>query len=467
MVPHFFRCLLTRVNKSLLRIPRKGRIRFCLALLIAVTGFKITGALRASSCGLPAARPAEITDVVSGNDTKKGSAFDCNAKLSPFTQCQLRLTFDRDTFKLKGDSVAVCYSLDTALQKFINRLLKQYRPRYGAAVVMDPQSGRVLAMVSYRHDSVPDIGERLFLRNVFPAASIYKTITAAAAIETGGYTAETIVPVAGRNHTLYRFQIKKEIKPWSEITVKDAYAYSINPAFARIGMYVVGKETFGEYNRRFGFNTTIPFELATDSSIVIAPDDTSYAMAEVASGFNTKTRLSPLHGALIAAAVSEEGRMPAPHIVDSICRVSDGRCLYRMKPSVWKTPIGSAAACELQTMMNRVVEVGTCRKSFRVVRGCAWCADLEYGGKTGSLDVDSLGKVDWFIGFAVNRNVPDQRLAVAIVTVHGRFWTVHSSFIGAEIFRKSFCPAPREHLAKMRGGRIPSVSAPVVGKPKG
>ena len=457
MIHRVFNRFLTLFKDILLRIPRRGRIRFFLAIIIAFAGYKIAGALLASS-GAPR------TDIVSGKGTK---ALDFKAAAGFLAQCQPKLTCDRDTFKMGGDSVIVYYSLDTALQNFIGRMLKQYRPRYGAVVVMNPRSGRILALVSYRHDSVPDIGDRLFLRNIFPAASIYKTITAAAAIETARYSAQTKVPVAGRSHTLYRYQIRKTIKPWNELPLEDAYAYSINSAFARIGMYDIGKKNLETYSQRFGFNTAIPFDLAADSSKVTVPDDTSYAMAEFASGFNTKTKLSPIHGALIASAVSEGGRMPCPHIVDSICRIDDKRSLYRPKPVVWKTPIGSMAACELQTMMNRVVEIGTCRKSFRILQSCGWSAGIEYGGKTGSLDVDSLGKIDWFIGFAASSDVPDRRLAVAIITVHGRQWTVHSSYIGAEIFRKSLRPTPHRQPAKERGGRAPSASAPAINKPKG
>ena len=57
------------------------------------------------------------------------------------------------------------------------------------------------------------------------------------------------------------------------------------------------------------------------------------------------------------------------------------------------------------------------------------------GGKTGSLNKDSIGRVDWFVGFARNPSDPDQQIAVAVLTVHGVYWTVHSSFIAAEFFR--------------------------------
>jgi len=60
--------------------------------------------------------------------------------------------------------------------------------------------------------------------------------------------------------------------------------------------------------------------------------------------------------------------------------------------------------------------------------------------KTGSIEADTLGKVDWFIGYARRIDGLSPGLAVAIVTTHGAFWTVHSSYIASEVFRKFFRP---------------------------
>ena len=235
MTHRVFNRLFTLLKNILLRFPRKGRIRFLLAAIIAFTGYKIAGALLT---------PAE--NRLYSEKSVPAPGFETAASF--LSRFQPRLTGDRDTFTDGGRVAVACYSLDTALQKDISRMLKQYRPKYGAVVVMNSESGRVLALVSYRHDSMPVIGERLFLRTIFPAASIFKTITAAAALEKARYSARTTVPVAGRGHTLYKYQIKKNISPWNELTFEDAFAYSINPVFARIGMYDIRKKTFDMYS---------------------------------------------------------------------------------------------------------------------------------------------------------------------------------------------------------------------------
>lgn len=433
-------------------IPRRGRIRILLLCIIAATGYKLAAALLGSS-GDTVSSKGTVAESADTNPGKKAAAVGIGDTLDSETVAALlaksppRLNFDKDTCRIGDDSLLVFFTLDTALQNFVAGIFKRYRPKYGACAVIDSKNGRVLGLVDYRDDSVPPLGANLCLRSFFPAASIYKTVTAAAAIEKAGYTAQTLVPVTGRNHTLYRFQLKKEIAPWNEVLFAEAFSRSINPVFARIGMHIVGKATLEEYSERFGFNTALPFELATDTSRVNVPDDTTYQMAELASGFNRKTTISALHGALIAGAVAENGIMPRPILVDSICRI-DGRRLYRSEPRAWRACISEMTACELRVMMNWVVESGTGRKGYRAVRNSAWSARLEYGGKTGSIQLDTIGRIDWFIGFTACHDDPNRDFALGIVTVHGDFWTVHSSFIGAEISRKYFRPPRLRRVAE-------------------
>jgi penicillin-binding protein A len=438
------------------RLPRKGRIRAVLALvIIGIAAFKIVGAFTKAS---PIQKNSSATILPAKSDP--GAAAELTAAFPAFgnkldesgialllAKNPPKLPRERDTLSVNDTKLVLSYSIDTALQHFAEELLKQRRPKYGSGAVIDPKSGRVLALVSYRNDTARDIGDRLYLRNTFPAASVYKTITAAAAIESAHYSAQTPVSLVGANHTLYHSQLKKESRPWKEIPFEQAYALSINPVFGRLGMHTIGKKALETYAEKFGFNTRIPFDLPIDSSLVNVPDDTTFAMAELASGFNRHTRISALHGALIAASIAEDGAMPCPTLVDSV-NGAGGECLYRAAPAVWKRSVSAATASELRLLMNKVVEEGTGRKSFRAFRHYAWSAPIDCGGKTGSIDIDTVGKIDWFIGFAVDRDDPARSLAVAFVTAHGAYWTVHSSFLCAEVFRRYFQPERKSVIVK-------------------
>jgi cell division protein FtsI/penicillin-binding protein 2 len=126
--------------------------------------------------------------------------------------------------------------------------------------------------------------------------------------------------------------------------------------------------------------------------------------------------------------------MHVPYCVDSIT-VMDTATLYRAERRPWRTPMLESTASQLKYLMTRVVEYGTARHAFTYARHSSCFDNVDYGGKTGSIDVEQLGKVDWFIGFACHLTDPRQRIAVGVVTVHDQFWTVHSGYIGEELFR--------------------------------
>lgn len=429
-------------------IPRKGRIRLALLIILiaALTWLQLSGAL---SCDNK--EHQDTTKKVENKKKKKKTAAKTSLvvkasdpvvnKKPEFGYADVKDLLSRvpgswlkpcDTISDGKKDLIVSYSLDSSLQKLGNSLMKRYKPLYGAVVAIHQGTGRVLSLISWNHDSVPSLGNNLFCRSFFPAASIFKTVTAAAAIELAGFTSESQILHTGRNHTLYRYQLEKELAVFKEISLEFAYANSINPAFARIGMYSLPQNALVDFGNRFGFNTDVQFELPVEPSN-LAPPDSAFTIAELASGFNQNTTLSPLHGALIASAISQQGRIHYPYIVDSI--VSGESAIYRAGPKIWKSIMQERTAAELSGMMKCVARYGTARKSFKYMKNSKRFDDIDYGGKTGSVDKDSIGRVDWFVGFAKHPEDKRQQIAVGVVTVHGAYWTVHSSYIAAEYFR--------------------------------
>ena len=433
-----------RAEKSLnSKIPKKGRIRLLLILLLFGAALKFGGPLLVSNAqnsvsgtevrkqSVKKDQTAEKKSVSVDESKKKSSMMSFSEMAAILKQSPYDMSKISDTINHLQDSLVYHYSLDSSLQNLGNRLMKRYKPLYGAIIAMHPNSGRVLSIVSFKHDSVSDLGNISF-RSIFPAASVFKTVTAAAAIEEAGFDAQSIVKHVGRNHTLYKFQLEKEPGQFNEITLEKAYALSINPVFAKVGIYSLGKGKLESFSHKFGFNTVIPFELDIEMS-QMGSGDSLFELAELASGFNQQTTISPLHGALMASAISENGKMPYPFVVDSVTRKDS--CVYKAQNRVWKTPIKGHTAGELRKMMQCVSSYGTARKSFKYIRQSARFNNIQYGGKTGSVDKDGIGRVDWFVGFARDPADSTQRIAVSVVTAHGAYWTVHSSFIAAEYFR--------------------------------
>ena len=211
---------------------------------------------------------------------------------------------DRFQYEKGGARFTVETSIVSPLQDFVVNLLQHSGTVKSAVVVMDPRDGRILALADQTQEGE---GEGLCLKADFPAASLFKIVSAAAALETAGFTPDRAVYYQGRSHTLYKSQLKEKRGRWvTETTFRKAFARSVNSVFGKLGIYKLGQTVIEDYSGRFLFNRKIPFDLPVAMSSLEIPED-DFGLAEIASGFNKRTLISPLHAVLLAAAVANDG----------------------------------------------------------------------------------------------------------------------------------------------------------------
>lgn len=343
---------------------------------------------------------------------------------------QAEISIDGDSEKVKID-----YTINPTLQLAADKLLKAYKPDYGAIVLMDTESGKILAMSSYtRGDSNAD---NLALRGTFPAASIFKIVTATAAMDRHSMTPDTIVMYNGSNHTLYKRNVMStNVNRWTRgISLRDAFAKSVNTVFGRIALERLAPKDLEEYAIRFGFNKDIASDLPFDPGFTEIPQEKSFKLTEISSGFNKVTTMSPIQGAMIAASVAEGGVMRVPYIVDKVTS-EDGNVLFQSEPVTAAVTMSEKGAERLRELMEATVRGGTSKKSFRTLLKDRKFKELEVGGKTGSLTgANPKGKVDWFVGYAIGEH---DKIAVAAITVNVDFWVVKSAYLAQSIFRSHF-----------------------------
>ena len=254
-------------------------------------------------------------------------------------------------------------------------------------------------------------------------------------MELAGFTPDHAVFYRGRRHTLYKSQLKQgKGRFTSRTSFRRAFASSINAVFGKVGIYQLGKQGISEYADRFFFNERIPFELPVGVSTVRIPED-DFGLAEVASGFNKNTRISPLHAALIGSAVANEGVMMAPWVVERVSTLS-GETLYQGRPSVLGFPISRGTAEGLKIMMHDSIRYGTCRKSLlKLLRKRAF-RDVDMGAKTGTInDRTDQYKYDWLTVYALPPKGKKAAICMAILCVHGEKLGVRANELGRLIIR--------------------------------
>ena len=342
------------------------------------------------------------------------------------------------TMNWQGSSrkVKIDYSFDHDLQIAADKLLKSYHPDYGAVVILNANTGQVLTLSSFQKSD--SAAPHLALRGTFPAASIFKIVTATAAVDKYHLSPETMINFNGANYTLYKKNVMETKRNrWTrEMSIREAFARSINTVFGRLTFEKLQPADLQEYAIRFGFNQKIHSDLPVDSGFTDIPSEHGFHLAEMASGYNKITRMSPLQGAMIAASVAAEGRMPVPTVIDRV-RDEEGKVLYKSEPVVAAVTMSPRGAERLKEMMESTILLGTSRKSFRPLVRDKKLRELELGGKTGHLTGDNpRGRVDWFVGYAIGG--PDDRLAIATITVNIEKWTVKSAVLAQNLLQKHF-----------------------------
>lgn len=317
-----------------------------------------------------------------------------------------------------GARLTVETALDTALQSYVLDLLHRSQTLRASVVIMRPKTGQILVMADYEKQGMEN-GENLSLNAAFPAASLFKIVSAAAAIEARGFTPGSALAFRGMRHTLYNSQLKPGESRYSRKTsLKRAFSRSINPVFGKIGIYHLGRELMSKYAERFLFNQKIPFDVPVAPSTTQVPED-AFGLAEIASGFNKRTRLSPLHATMITAAVANHGNIIGPWVVRRI-KDDSGNVLYRARVSRLGKAIEADTARDLRVLMEDTVTNGTGRKAFLPLRRKKSLKDIELGAKTGTInDHQDRYKYDWVTAYALPKG-GDREICITVLAVHGK-----------------------------------------------
>ncbi len=331
-------------------------------------------------------------------------------------------------------------SIDIYLQQYLLSLMDRLKtltrgkPQRIALVVMEPDTGKIIAMTGFDLEN-PD--KNPCMESDYPAASIFKIVTAAAAIETLGYKPKTQLYFNGNKYTLYKRQLKDvNNKYTSKISFSRAFAESINPVFGKIGKNYLGKEKLDHYADAFGFNQVIPADLPFLSG-TFKTNSKEYHLAELGCGFNTDTTISPIFGAMLITAIVNSGNIILPSIVEHVTD-SDGQMIYKNKITPYKTAILPQTAATMMLLLGKTITRGTAKRSFKGASKDKILSKLLIGGKTGSLyNRDNTIKYDWFTGFGKEKTTKKQ-IALSIVVGHGKYIGTRASAYARMILTQYF-----------------------------
>ncbi|HEX4014299.1 MAG TPA: penicillin-binding protein 2 [Candidatus Cybelea sp.] len=383
---------------------------------------------------------ASLAGLVGYDSTRYGasgieSAFDRalsppDASGDPVAQLQeLVATLQGSTTPRRGADVIT--TIVPAIQSQLFGSLSRY-PR-AAGVVIDPQTGAVLAIASVpsynpndfdqefptlRDDTSSPLLDRA-LDGLYPPGSTFKIFTAGAALDSGTVTMDSHFDDPGYlqigDFTLH--DNEGEATGYSDLTT--AFALSSNVDFAQIALKM-GTGTFYSYLDRWGIGAPLDFQLPAETTRI--PPKAGIVPGELAQmGFGQGALLvSPLQMALIGATIANGGTEPRPYVVRQIVR--DGVAASVSEPGTLANPVSSETAAKVTKMMIAVVERGTGTP--------AQIPHVVVAGKTGTA-TNPLGRSHaWFVAFAP---ADRPRVAVAIVVENMGYGATYAAPIAKDV----------------------------------
>lgn len=311
----------------------------------------------------------------------------------------------------------VVLTLDGKTQTAAMTALGGLNGKVGAVAAIDPSSGKILALASSpgfdpnqlsTHDpkAIRAYSQQLAQQNPVPTinqaiseryspGSVFKVIVSAAALSTGNYTPQTPIPAPDK---LPLPQSSKQLENFNgescnggaDQPLIQALTISCNTAFAQLGM-TLGEDKVRSMAEAFGVNDSA-FSMPLKVQPSTVGPITGQAQLATASIGQQNVQITPLEGAMIAAAVANHGTLMQPYLVDSV-RAPDLTVIDQTDPKVMGHPVSSQVADELTTMMTSVVTSGTGKK--------AQIPGVQVAGKTGTAQTDpEASDNSWFVGFA-------------------------------------------------------------------
>lgn len=312
---------------------------------------------------------------------------------------------------VQGNDVVLTVDMD--IQSIAGNILGNKK---GAIVVMEPSTGRILALQAYPDFDPNTVAQNWeFLKDdedsslvnratqgLYPPGSTFKVITALAALQYYNdwkdFTYECTGEAVFENKVIHCYNNRVH----GTVDMKKAIATSCNCYFAELGKRV-GAENIRKKAEDFYFNENYPFVLAhSTSQVTLQKKSEENEIVETAIG-QGKTLATPLHMAMVASAIANDGIMMKPYIVDHI-QYYNGDISKTTVPEKLKQIISVEEADIITDMMISCVAEGT--------GTAAQIYGVDVAGKTGTAENATGSDHSWFIGFAPAN---DPKIAVAVM----------------------------------------------------
>ncbi|MCL6610761.1 MAG: stage V sporulation protein D [Peptococcaceae bacterium] len=339
----------------------------------------------------------------------------------------------------QGNSLVL--ALDENIQYFVEReldkVVARYRPKLAVAIVMDPQTGEVLALgnrPTFNSNNWSEAPRQVWDRNPaiwynYEPGSTFKIVTASAAI-----SEKAVNPADRFFDPGYVKVADRTIRCWragghGSLSFEEVVMHSCNPGFIDVALRL-GKEKFYKYVKAFGFGEKTGIELDGEAAGIVINEKNASNLNIATMAIGQSIAVTPIQLVSATCAVANGGTLMKPMLVKEI-RDSTGKTVKTCRPEPIRRVMDKDSADRVKALLENVVARGTGRNAF--VEG------YRVAGKTGTAQVvgESGGYVAGryvasFTGFAP---VENPRVAVTVMIAEPQGGIYYGGVVAAPVFQ--------------------------------
>ena len=334
-------------------------------------------------------------------------------------------TVEKYSDAIDGDSIVM--TIDMGVQSIAEKYLEEACidnkcTDGGNVVIMEPETGNILAMVTYpnynlnepfeivdeelkakwdtlsdkeRNESLNAMWRNKAIADTYEPGSTFKLVTTSAALEegitstdkSGEFGCSGSITIAGTRIKCWRYY-----RPHGSQSLRQALMNSCNPVFIGLGQKL-GVDTYYNYLNKFGFLSKTGIDLPGEAKGIFL-DKSKVGPVELATiSFGQRFEVTPIQMISMVSTIANNGKRMKPRLVKQTINSQTGE-IFEIEPECVGTAISEKTAKEVLSMMESVVAEGT-GKNSKVV-------GFRVGGKTGTSEdgVNTNKYVTSFIGVA-------------------------------------------------------------------
>lgn len=333
-------------------------------------------------------------------------------------------------------TLTINYDIQESLERELDNAVLKYNPDQALGIVMDPNSGEILAISSrpnfspsdYQNYTVEEINRNLPIWMTYEPGSTFKIITLAASLEekvvdldndtftdTGGIVVEGATLHCWK-HGGHGYE-----------TYLQVVENSCNPGFVNLGLRL-GKEKLFSYIDKFGFGEKTGVDLNGEANGIIFNVDKIGDLETATTAFGQGVSVTPIQQITAVSAAINGGTLYKPYIVKSLNEPETNSVIFENKKEVVRKVISDETSQKVRYALESVVTNGTGRPAF--IDG------YRVGGKTGTAQKVKDGRYmvgNYIVSFIGFLPADDPQVIVYIAVDNAKGVTQYGGTIAAPI----------------------------------